>query len=518
MHRICFIAALCSLILVVACDGKKQKQTHEAKVVANETLKLVFSPEVSPVLSKAVEIFHRLDKRLPNGAAISFEREELPSVLAANRIARGEVKAVMWIAPLPALVDYVNNNIVNLGAKQINCRKIFSTGLVAAVGRTTRKKIMGSATTIDSAHLYPSAGLHQLNYVRPLLSDSGIAAALYLNARFGAKKDGANTLNFRLFPSDSRLIASLPKPLFGNPRIALSSEQELIQFNRIADENSFANAIYIQDEPPEMEYTACISESDWITPPQRAAADMFQSHLLSQDVQIVAQQNGFRSVQYQTEKIDSFSPSMGVQANPETPYKPVSIGGYQQLLSEPLQMSPQTATMYVIDCSSSMQGPALISAKRLIRGMLERESAQDPSGLIAFDSRPQLISPPVTQKRTIFPHLTGLATNAGSAVYDSILDAAEQLAKPEFNNFQRRIVLITDGNDQSSQTTLTYFGSALERRVGRQEISLLTLAVPQPDQNNSDLMQITDLFSGALLAYDTNSSLDDFARLIEQSS
>ncbi len=351
-----------------------------------------------------------------------------------------------------------------------------------------------------------------------MLSDSGLAAAVYMNASFAGGKENVNLIRFRLFSSAERLLSSLPKSFFGNPRIALTTEQEVINFNRHSSEDTFATAVYIQDNAPELDYTACISEADWVTQPQRAAADLFQQHLLSQDVQIVAQQTGYRAMQYQTEKIDAFSPSLGVQPRPEVPFQAVTIGRYQELVSATNQLSPQTATMYVIDCSSSMQGPALISAKRLVRGMLEREGPQDPSGLISFDSRVQLISPPVSQKRSIFPHLTGLATNAGSAVYDAILSAAEELAKPEFSNLQRRIVLITDGNDQSSQTTLTYFGSALERRIGRQEISLLTMVVPQPDQSNADLAQITDLFSGTMLNYDTNISLENFALTIDQSS
>ena len=275
-------------------------------------------------------------------------------------------------------------------------------------------------------------------------------------------------------------------------------------------------AIYPSETVPELDYSVCLSDADWITPAEKSAAILFQKYLTSQNVQVAAQQMGFRAVQYVSDSIDSFTSALGAETQPDEVAVPLSSTQINKFFSIQDLLSPKTATMYVIDCSGSMQNDPLANAKRLVRAALEIEREGDLKGLISFSSTPQLISAPISNTHTLLPYLAGLEANGGSSIYDSILLGAEVLRKPEFSKVQRHLVLITDGNDQNSKTNLAFFSNAFQRRAGTQGLTLSIFHIENSEADVSDLKQISDLLNGTLHSLSPSITSEEFLKKIAQ--
>jgi len=509
---------LCSVIfLVTSCQ---QQQEEPEIVVPAEQLSIVAPPELKEIMQQAVASFPTDSNKLPNGAKIEFSITELNSLTAAQKIARGQIKSALWVAPSMALVEYTNAHLINLGAKQINCRKIFSTRLVAAVGRAQRKKILPIGTVFSREKLQALEMSVSVGIPRADLSDNGLAAASYL-----LFNEGANTpvteqlfLTLRRYGNDAHLLQNSAKNYFGIPRLSLTSEQQLIHYNQqIKNNDEMIEALYPSDGAPSLDYTACLSEADWMTHSQKSAGALFQKHLLSQKVQVAAQQAGFRALQYVSDSIDSFTPALGVKSTPEEQTNPITTEQIDKALSNQDLLSPRTTTIFVVDCSGSMQGTSLLTAKRLIRAAIEREPEANTIGLISFSSTPELISAPVGDTKSLLPYVAGLQANGGSSLYDAILLGAEILQKPEYATVQRRLVVITDGNDQNSKTSLAFFGNSFQRRAGTQGLALSLFFLENSSADTNDLKQINELINGTLRALSPAITAEEFIRQIQQS-
>lgn len=515
LGKILLVTGLC--LVTFAC--RSQDKTSSEPSVPPELISIIYPPEIGTVMTQALESFHSRGEHLPNGASLRFESLEETSIQAAQRIARGDLKSVMWITPMPALAEYVNNNLVNLGARQVDCKKIFSTSLTLATHAAVTTKVFESSARPVRADLFEGSPGRIAGIPRASQSDAGILAMLYLTRqqRDVATPGDQQILGLRTFGNPDQLLEGLPVSYFGTTRVALTTEQTIIRHNRSTnDPAKLIQATYLGDNPPELEYTACISEADWLSAAQRAGALLVQKHLISQDPQIAAQKEGFRAVQYDTDKLGSFSPQTGTEE--VVPVKTESITGplVENLLKHPLLLNPKVATMYVLDTSASMEGNPLTGIKRLVRTLIEKDAKDNPAGVIAFNANATLVSAPTLDRMGLFPYIAGLETDGGSALYDAILLAADELSKQEYSTMQRRIVLVTDGNDQSSRTVLNFFGSAFERRAAGREMALNIFLLRREGIDISDLTQIVSILGGRMQEYSATQTPEEITRIINQ--
>lgn len=510
-------SSLICIFGIISCTG--ENQSSKAPEVPAEIISIIHSPDIRQVMDQSIASFYNQNLRLPNGAPLRIERLETSATQAVREISRGETKTVMWIAPMPALAEQVNNNLVNLGARQVECKKIFSTPLVAAMDRATSLKIFPANERPSRAAIVAGEPARVINIPRADMSDSGLLALLYLERqqREATPIAADQVLSFRTYGDIPHLMNGLSTGYFGVPRVALTTEQAVIHHNKAGgDPAHIIDAIYPADSAPELEYVACISEADWLSPAQKAGALMLQKHLLSQEPQIAAQRSGFRAVQYDTDTIGSFTRESGVLPVVPVVPEPVTAALVDSVLKNTSLISPPVATMYVIDTSASMQGAPITTIKRLVRVLLEKDDRSNLAGVISFDANVRLLSPPTDQRSSLYPYVLGLETDGGSSIYDAILLAAEQLGADKFKNMQRRIILFTDGNDQSSRTVLSFFGSAFERRANGREVALNTFLLRREGIDSNDLKQITSILGGTLHEYQPNITPEDLGKLVRK--
>jgi tight adherence protein B len=108
----------------------------------------------------------------------------------------------------------------------------------------------------------------------------------------------------------------------------------------------------------------------------------------------------------------------------------------------------------LIDRSQSMRGKPLADAIAAARSFVGAKNASDQLAVIAFGSKPLIVSPFSTAKLDADESLAALAPDKtqGTALYDAIVVAARQLKTNQLPG--RVIIVLTDGADKGSKRTI----------------------------------------------------------------
>jgi Ca-activated chloride channel homolog len=109
----------------------------------------------------------------------------------------------------------------------------------------------------------------------------------------------------------------------------------------------------------------------------------------------------------------------------------------------------------VLDTSGSMDGEKMYAARQALdRFLFQLLDPQDEVFLYRFDNTPELVEGWTTDKRRISDSLGRIQPRGGTALYDTVA-AAVQMAQ-QGHNRKKAVVIISDGNDTSSQTDIVF--------------------------------------------------------------
>lgn len=127
--------------------------------------------------------------------------------------------------------------------------------------------------------------------------------------------------------------------------------------------------------------------------------------------------------------------------------RPVGLLGARQLGSS-------AALMLAVDNSASMRGAPLREAKRAAGDFLAQQHGTRDIGLVAFGHEAMALTGARASKSDVARTLGSLAPDVqrGTALYDAIELSASRLGR--MTNGARILVLVTDGRDVGSRTTL----------------------------------------------------------------
>ena len=107
----------------------------------------------------------------------------------------------------------------------------------------------------------------------------------------------------------------------------------------------------------------------------------------------------------------------------------------------------------VLDTSGSMQGEKIENALAAIERFLDRLlSPDDEVFLYGFSSDVELIQDWTTNRRAVSASLRRVRAAGGTAMYDGVVEAVPMAQAGR--NRKKAIVLISDGNDTNSQTSI----------------------------------------------------------------
>lgn len=154
-------------------------------------------------------------------------------------------------------------------------------------------------------------------------------------------------------------------------------------------------------------------------------------------------------------------------ANTGTP--PMRLPGYQsvRIISSAWSGVAKAAVVcLVVDISGSMEGSKLAAACEAIRRFCDRpQSTATALGLVTFDSAAVVVVPvqPIAEaKPAIESAIRSVAAGDMTALFDAVAVAVAELERAAEPGHLRAVLLLTDGVENRSHTTLSAARSALE--------------------------------------------------------
>lgn len=518
---------ICSalLLVLVACQNKQQEEEFPL-AARTASLRIVHDPALRGYLDAIKEQFSLSKPTLSDSTPITLDYISELGVDAARKISTGDIKADAWIAPSTSLVNFANSRLKNLGARQTNCVGLFSTPIVIATDARNLNAFNSpnqefSWTTLAETKLAltsdgPLASRYAYSHGLPDGSSTGFEALLQL--AFLASSDRGQALSLANLKSEasSKKLAQYEKYISSYSveetsllertansgskkiRFTVTTEQQVAQFNvNRGDGVPPLVALYPEEGSIWQDYSFCLSDADWVTPAQRAALKIFTDFLSSPSSQAAAKKRGLRPTIVTSPDAAPLTEPYGVKTSlPRSSFLPVSGDVVDYLLAQWPSLMRPSAVVLLLDASGSMEGAPISEAKDFYRKILARSSARDLRALVSFNTQPRLESRFSADTGAITAKLDVIEALGGSAVYDGLRMAMDVMAEPEANPYRRTIVMVTDGDDKNSETSLQMIQDMVSDKFTRYDIKLILIALERPGADYTDLKKIVKSANG----------------------
>lgn len=137
----------------------------------------------------------------------------------------------------------------------------------------------------------------------------------------------------------------------------------------------------------------------------------------------------------------------------------VSVGGHtlrataQPVTATSTAGTPLREVVLAMDLSGSMEGTGIAAARAAAAQFVTRLPADVRVGLLTFADSASLRVPPTDDHNAVLAAIADVRAGGGTALYDGITAAAAALGPPVPGTV-RRLLILSDGDDTSSQHTL----------------------------------------------------------------
>ena len=256
-------------------------------------------------------------------------------------------------------------------------------------------------------------------------------------------------------------------------------------------------AVYPKEGTFWSDHPCGVVNADWNDEEHRKAAQTFIDYLLEKPQQERAMEFGFRPADVQVPLAAPIDEAHGV--NPKEPKTTLAVPG-AEVMDDILKLwnkhKKHSNVIVVLDTSGSMQEEERMPNARLgAQEMLKLLHDEDVFSLLTFSNEMSWLSKgqPVGKKRDdLRSDIQGLFPEGRTRLYDSILEAHRYARSASGGNLITAIVVLTDGEDTLSKTTLT----DLLRRISADEngdtVPVFTIGYSTGEDQNQKLDQIAD--------------------------
>jgi Ca-activated chloride channel family protein len=523
-------ANLLTSIALVACDSTSGTPTEPSNAIE---VTFAYSSEKQPWIDPLAAKFNSERHTMPgDNRPIFVKAFVVDSGTARQQIVDKSLQPVVW-SPSNSLWKSVLNFEADQelgGSGPGDADPLLLNPVVIAMWRPMAEalgwpsKPIGLKDILDlnanpqgwGAFGHPEWGPFKYAHTNPEVSSTGlsaVAAEFYAGAgkTSGLTEDDVNNPDVRAFVQsiESSIVhySSTTTIFKDNIRqggmsyisaIALE-EQTVIELNKTNMPTPLV-AIYPKEGTFWHDNPYIILKAPWVTPDQAKAAAVFRDYLLQPDNQQLALALGFRpansNVSFRT---DPFTNANGVDVDqPKTTLQVPSPRVLEGVKNAWSILRKEANIMLVLDVSPSMDNQdKLTNALDGVRIFLDEIRDVDRVGFVVFDSSSHLLVPIDTLAKTRSKILSfinnpdALPRNNSTAIYDGVAAGLDELDRLKDHSHINAIVLLTDGQDNSSSTSNKRNVPNRLRKDRDQlwAVKLFPIAYGSGDEVDKDLLQ-----------------------------
>lgn len=497
-----------------------------------------YSPEKEKLLVPLVQRFNASGAEV-DGRKVFVKASNVSSGDAQTKIAGGRLKLTAW-SPSSSLWGRLLNFEADQPYAPETNPSIVRTPLVIAMWEPMAralgypKKKLGFADILKlarsnrgwGAYGKPEYGEFKLVHTNPDFSTSGLSAVVAEYYAATGKKEGLTTADIAkgraqvkdiersiVHYGDTTLFISdqLRRNGLGYASAVAMEEATLVDFNQRRGNREKLIAIYPAEGTFYSDNPYITLDAPWVTEPQRKGALAFGAYLEKNIDGETAARYGFRPSDLEQKPSAPLTAANGV--DPAQPKRVLSAPEPRVLdaIKKAWRADRKPANvLLVLDTSGSMvEGGRLENAKKGVQTFLREVASQDRVGLTSFNDRVTPLAPIArvgTNRDELIGRVGGLIADGGTAIYDATDQATAQVKKLADTSRINAVVLLTDGEDTDSSTSVDALVRELEAQGdSSRRVRVFTIAYSAGAQGAAEsLARIADASGGKSYAGDTD--------------
>jgi Ca-activated chloride channel family protein len=519
-------------IVLSACAAVQNIVGKKVKV------SIVYGSEKRAWLEPLVEQYNAENHQTEDGATIVIEATPMGSIESVDAIISGQIQPTVWSPASSIYVPVANAEWRATHAEDLTDAKLNDLVLspvVIAMWEPMARTLGWPDTLIgwsDIAELaiseegwseygYPEWGEFKFGHTHPDFSNSGISSAI-AEVYAGVGKQRGLTLDDLQDESLHEFLTAVESSIIHYGRstgffadrmfergpsylsAAVMYENLVVEqeSKRLSGQSAQlpAVAIYPKEGTFWSNHPYAVLNAPWVTEEQRAAAEDFEAFLLDTPQQTRAIEFGFRPADPSIPLDSPLDNQHGVDIRqPQTVLEVPSAEVTAAIRDLWKQVKRPVDLIVVMDTSGSMEGDKITAARSSLMEFIRLIDDRDRLQVITFNSDVYLISAlsPVGEKRdSVLSRVSGIIEGGGTMLYDATLEAYQQLETKGDPDHIRAVVVLTDGMDTESQTTMPELINEIGgTEEGGNAIKIFTIAFGG-DADTAVLQQISEVTGG----------------------
>jgi Ca-activated chloride channel family protein len=499
---------------------------------------IVYGSEKRAWLEPLVEQYNAEKHQTEDGATIVIEATPMGSIESVDAIISGQIQPTVWSPASSIYVPVANAEWRATHAEDLTDAKLNDLVLspvVIAMWEPMARTLGWPDTPIgwsDVAELaiseegwaeygYPEWGEFKFGHTHPDFSNSGISSAI-AEVYAGVGKQRGLTLNDLQDEALHRFLTDVESSIIHYGRstgffadrmfergpsylsAAVMYENLVVEQEQKRQSGQSAQlpavAIYPKEGTFWSNHPYAILNAPWVTEEQRAAAEDFEAFLLDTAQQTRAIEFGFRPADPSIPLDSPLDSQHGVDIRqPQTVLEVPSAEVTAAIRDLWKQVKRPVDLIVVMDTSGSMEGDKITAARSSLMEFIRLLDDRDRLQVMTFNSDVYLISAlsPIGEKRdTVLNRVSGIIEGGGTTLYDATQEAYQQLEAKGDPDHIRAVVVLTDGKDTESLTTLPQLIDEIGgSEEGGNAIKIFTIAFGS-DADNDVLQQISEVTGG----------------------
>jgi Ca-activated chloride channel family protein len=204
------------------------------------------------------------------------------------------------------------------------------------------------------------------------------------------------------------------------------------------------------------EHPMGIVNADWVTAEQREAARVFVEFMLTEPIQRIVMDNGFRPANPNVPLGFPFVPENGIAV--EGPSEVLDVPA-PEVIAEIQQswafVKKQADVLLVIDVSGSMESDDKIGqARQAAEAFINALEVDNRAGLAIFSDQYRTLVPMdrlESNKQQLLSQIRNLRAGGGTELFLATTQAVEDMGELDGENRIRAVIILSDGQDTGSQ-------------------------------------------------------------------